>query len=316
MAPPSNRRTTYSRKAQFATFIGYLAAVAGALAGAWFLIVAAANQTAFAGLRSAAADVTEPVAAAVATARGGLARFGDILAGYATWGDENARLRREVALARVRDAETQGLRGENLRLKALLALGNAEPRPVAHGWLIASSATSLRRFATISAGRHQGVQPGMPVRAADGLVGRVLEVGAISARVLLLTDSESVVPVRRARDGVPAFASGRGDGTMQLRLLTLGINPLKPGDVFVASGSGGLYWPGTPIAVVATLTRDGAIARLTADPAASEAVEVTPAWDPTADPSLPPPAPSVPPPPPRTHGKKAKAGTPPKAPPR
>jgi len=98
------------------------------------------------------------------------------------------------------------------------------------------------------------------------------------------------VPVRRASDGIPAFATGKGDGTLQLRLLTLGINPLKVGDAFVASGSGGLYWPGTPIAVVASLTRDGAIARLLGDPAASEMVAVEPSWAPASDPTLPPPA--------------------------
>ena len=62
-----------------------------------------------------------------------------------------------------------------------------------------------------------------------------------SSRVLLLTDSESVVPVRRAKDDVVAFAEGRADGSLRLRLINLGVNPIKVGDVFVTSGSGGLY---------------------------------------------------------------------------
>jgi rod shape-determining protein MreC len=96
------------------------------------------------------------------------------------------------------------------------------------------------------------------------------------------------VPVRRASDGTPAFATGLSDGLVQLRLISLGINPLKPGDAFVTSGSGGLFWPGTPIAVVTQLTRDGAIARVLASPAASEVATVEPIWNPVADPSLPP----------------------------
>jgi rod shape-determining protein MreC len=103
----------------------------------------------------------------------------------------------------------------------------------------------------------------------------------------MITDPESVVPIRRASDSIPAFATGKGDGTLQLRLLTLGLNPLKVGDAFVTSGSGGLYWPNTPIAVVTALTRDGAIARVLGDPAVSEMVAVLPTWSPDSDPRCP-----------------------------
>ena len=96
--------------------------------------------------------------------------------------------------------------------------------------------------------------------------------------MLLITDPESMVPVQRARDATPAFAQGHGDGTLQLRLITLGINPLRPGDVFVTSGSGGLYAPGTAVAVVVELTRDGAIARVLADPASIDYVAVDPVF--------------------------------------
>jgi rod shape-determining protein MreC len=118
----------------------------------------------------------------------------------------------------------------------------------------------------------------MPVRTPLGLVGRVLEVGRRTSRVLLVTDTASVGPVRRATDGVPAFAQGLGDGRLQLRLISLGVNPLKKGDVFVTSGSGGLYRPGTVIAAVVSLTRDGAIARVLSDPGATEFVAVEPMW--------------------------------------
>jgi rod shape-determining protein MreC len=118
-----------------------------------------------------------------------------------------------------------------------------------------------------------------------GLVGRILEVSNSTARVMLITDSESVVPVRRAKDGVPGFAQGRGDGTLQIRLINLGINPLKRGDTFVTSGSGGLYRPNTPIAIVASVTGDGAIAHVISDPANNDYVIVEPMWAIHASPS-------------------------------
>jgi rod shape-determining protein MreC len=65
----------------------------------------------------------------------------------------------------------------------------------------------------------------MPVRSARGIVGRVLEVGRNSSRVLLLTDSESVLPVRLANGEGVAFAHGRGDSLLRIRLINLGLNP-------------------------------------------------------------------------------------------
>ena len=289
MAPPVNRRTGYSRRAQYTTFFAYVAGVLGVIVGVLVLLAALANHTAFAPLRMLASDVSQPAGRVAASTHAGFSGFADTLAGYATWGPDNARLKREVALARVRAVESATMAQENQRLKAMLGLRGAAPQPVATAWLIGSSGASTRRYAIISAGARQGVRSGMPVRSPLGLVGRVMEVGQISARILLLTDSESVVPVRRASDGLPAFASGKGDGTIQIRLLSLGINPLKKGDAFVASGTGGIYWPGTPIAVVGELTHDGAIGHLLSDPAASETVIVQPAWNPVEDASLPPP---------------------------
>jgi rod shape-determining protein MreC len=203
----------------------------------------------------------------------------ETISGYFTRGADNARLKREVELARVRLVEAAAVKEENARLKAVLGLANREPRPVAITRLIGSTAASGRRFAVLGVGASEGVRVGMPVRAPLGLVGRVLEVGSASARVLLITDSESIVPVRRAGDGVPAFATGQADGTIRLRLINLGINPLKPGDPFVTSGAGGLYRPDTAFAVVTRLLPDGAMARPLADPGTTEFVVVDPVWE-------------------------------------
>jgi rod shape-determining protein MreC len=183
-----------------------------------------------------------------------------------------------MEIARVRLAEAEALRQENVRLKAVLGLTERETRPVAVARLIGSTSSSVRRIGYLSAGRNDGVRPGMPVVSPTGLVGRVLETGARSSRVLLLTDSESMVPVRRATDNIVAFAEGRSDGSLRLRLVTLGVNPIKPGDVFVTSGAGGLFRPNIAVAVARQITRDGAIAQLLSNPAATDYVTVEPIW--------------------------------------
>lgn len=284
MAPPANRRSGFSRRAQYSTFFSYTAGVIGAVVGLVLLVVAIVNPGAFALLRGAAADVTEPAAQASAGGRSATKTFFGEVSGFFKTGSEHARLERELAEAKVRLAEAQATKDENRRLKQLLDLRNDDVQPVAYARLVGSTGASTRRFATLGAGADRGVAKGMPIRSPLGLVGRVLEVGASSSRVLLITDTESLVPVRRARDGVSAFAQGQGDGTIRIRLVNLGLNPLRPGDVMVTTGSGGLYRPGTPMAVITKLLRDGAIARVLSNPSDTDYVTVERTWAPAPPP--------------------------------
>ena len=100
----------------------------------------------------------------------------------------------------------------------------------------------------------------MPVRSADGLVGRIIDVGPLASRVLLVSDRASIVPARLLRGGIPVIAQGRGDGTVEVRPLEVGRNPFKPGDLIITSGTGGLYPPRVPVARVVKLKDDGAVA--------------------------------------------------------
>ena len=282
MAPPSSRRSGFSKKAQYSVFTGYLFASLGALLGLGLLVLSLWQPSTFAPLRGAAQDAVAPAGEGTAAVRSGTGGFFDSIAGFWNAGVQNKELREEVEIARIRLAEAKAVEAENERLKSLLALAEGEIEPVATTRLIGSSSTSSRRFAYIGVGRVDGVKVGMPVRSPRGVVGRVLEVARGSSRVLLLTDSESVLPVRRAEDDTVAFAEGRGDGLLRIRLINLGLNPLKEGDVFVTSGAGGYYRPGVAVAILTELTPDGGIARLIADPSATDFVSVEPVYEPVS----------------------------------
>ena len=282
MAPPSTRRSGHSRRAQYGVFTGYVIAGLGALIGAVLLALSLFRPDIMSGPRTVASDAVQPVAETNAVVRGESRGFIESVRGYLRAGSQNEALRKEVELARIRLAEAEALKQENARLRGILGLRSDARKPVTVARLIGSSSSSTRRFAYLGAGRNDGVKAGMPVRSARGVVGRVLEVGANSSRVLLLTDSESIVPVRRSTDDVVAFAEGRGDGRIDIRLINLGINPLKAGDVFVTSGAGGFYAPGIAVAIVSELTDDGAIARIISDPAATDYVSVDPVFQPDA----------------------------------
>ncbi len=279
MAPPS-RRSTSSRRAQYGLFTGYVLAGIGALVGAVLLGLSLWRPANFNGPRTTAQDIVSPVGESAAAARTQSKSFIDAVSGYLAAGAQNSRLKREMELARIKLTEAQSLRQENRRLKALLGLATDDARPVAIARLIGSTSTSSRRFAYIGVGRNDGVRVGMPVRSPRGVIGRILETGRATSRVLLLTDSQSILPVRSADDRVIAFAEGRGDGLLQIRLINLGINPLKKGDMMMTSGSGGYYRPNLPVAIVTEVTDDGAIARVISDPVATDYVSVEPIYEP------------------------------------
>lgn len=282
MAPPSSRRSSYSRRAQYGVFTGYVIAGVGALIGAALLALSLWRPASFNGPRTVAQDAVAPAAEASAEVRAESLNLIEAIRGYLRAGSQNAELKEEVELARIRLAEAEAIQRENERLKALLEIKEKETPPVAVARLIGSTASSARRFAYLGAGSADGVKTGMPVRSPRGVVGRVLEVGRNSSRVLLLTDSQSVLPVRLADSNVVAFAEGRGDSMLRIRLINLGINPLEKGDVFVTSGAGGYYRPGIAVAVVAEKTEDGALARIISDPAATDYVAVEEIWQPKA----------------------------------
>lgn len=282
MAAPGQRHSSFSKRAQYTQFTGYIAAGLGTLVGAVLLAISLWQPQFLSGLRSGAQDVAAPATQSVAAARTEGKGLIASVTGYFRAGSKNAELKREMEIARIRLKEAESLRQENARLKALLAIRDGDVKPVAIARLVGSTASSTRRFAYLGAGRAQGVAVGMPVISPRGVVGRILEVGNNSSRVLLLLDSESVLPVRRSGDEVVAFAEGRGDSMLRVKLINLGINPLKIGDMLVTSGAGGYYRPGTAVAIISERTPDGGLARIVSDPAATDFVAVMPIFEPEA----------------------------------
>ncbi|WP_052071712.1 rod shape-determining protein MreC [Sphingopyxis sp. MWB1] len=274
MVRPAHRRPGQSRKAQYSLFAAYVIAVTGAAAGLLLAILSVADPIGFAQLRVAAQELAAPVARVTRSVTGSISGIDDAVSAYVRAGSQNRRLRRELAETRRQLVETSALHEENRQLKALLKLEETGKTAIANGYLLTSTSTSSRRIALLSIGRNRGIEAGQPVRGADGLIGRILSAGPTTSQVLLLTDVDNIVPVRRARDGLPALSSGHGNGNLDIRTLNIANNPFKPGDILVTSGTGGLYPPNIPVAIVVRRQDDGALARPLADPGKVDAVSV------------------------------------------
>ncbi len=285
MAASAGPRPGWSRRAQYSLFFSFLAVVAGLIVGLILLILSLVAPQSYAAVRGVALDTTAPISGALrqvtTTVTGLVGGAGD----YWDAANQNAQLKRDRAALMRRMVEAKAILEENRQLKAALQLRQRTRDAVAAGRVVGSSFESPRRFAIISVGSSDGVANGMPVRAAEGLIGRIIDTGTVASRVLLVSDRANIVPARILRGGQPVISTGRGDGTIDVRPLEVGKNPFRPGDIIVTSGTGGLYPPLVPVAKVLRLDDDGAIAVPIADPARVSFAIVEPAYEPEALPT-------------------------------
>jgi rod shape-determining protein MreC len=265
-APTRNRRPGFSRRAQYGLFFSYVIAVTGILVGLGLILVAHFDPQGFGSIRGVALDLTTPVSSAGRGVVRGAGNVVDGIGAYFYAGSRNAAMARELDEDRRALVRARILALENDRLRRMLKLVDNRPASVAVARIVGSTGVSSRRFATLNAGSMQGVRPGQPVRSPEGLIGHVVDAGAIASRVLLITDNASVVPVRLARGGAPALAAGRGDGSIEIRPLGAGGNPFNRGDIVLSSGTGGLYPPDIPVAVILRKEGDVAVAWPLANP--------------------------------------------------
>ena len=255
MAPPGKRRPGWSRRAQYGLFFGYVVAVAGVHRRPSCCSPSrSSTPRASPALRGAALDVTAPISSAGRSVvdlrqRPRRAAIGN----YWRAGSQNAELRQQLAEAQRELEPAPGARpGEPA------AQGRARPRPsrpTTRSPPARIVGSSLRQPAaaspTLSAGsarRGRAGHAGALARRADrpGARGRPLRLARAADHRRAPASSRCAC----VRDGTPALATGRGDGTIDIRPLEVGRNPFKRGDIVVTSGTGGLYPPLIPVARV------------------------------------------------------------------
>jgi rod shape-determining protein MreC len=111
------------------------------------------------------------------------------------------------------------------------------------------------RTALLNAGRDDGVRDGLAVVTARGLVGRIESSTGRGARMLLLTDERSRIPVFVGASQTRAVLAG--DGTEHPRLTLFSANVrIGVGDEVITSGIGGMLPRGLKIGIVGAASDD------------------------------------------------------------
>jgi rod shape-determining protein MreC len=153
---------------------------------------------------------------------------------------ENSDLKTDVQKLRSQVAKAQAAEGENDQLKKLLGL---DRKGVLSGYkpvtarVVGASPTVWYSTVTINAGSGDGVAVNDPVINGDGLIGQVTDVTHFSAKVTLITDSESAVSAKVLPNGPQGVAEPEaGDpGTMLLDFIDKS-EPIHEGQMVVTAG--------------------------------------------------------------------------------
>lgn len=199
--------------------------------------------------RMAVSDTLAPVVQTLASPMESFNNLGVWVRDMAMLREENLRLKSDNArLMRWQYAATE-LASENERLRTLLQFA-----PDAHAAYITArvavdGGSVYSHSVIINAGLSEGIEQDSAVLGENGLAGRVMSVGQKTARVLLLTDINSRIPVIAQSSRERAIAGGTGDDTLSLMYLPA-TSKIKVGEKIITSGDGAVLPPGLPVGVV------------------------------------------------------------------
>lgn len=170
---------------------------------------------------------------------------------------ENARLREWYQMALLLESENKSLR-ELLNLKIDPEFEYMSAR------IISGSGQNFVKSLLVAAGTRDGVSKGDSVLTGDGLIGRLIETGENTSRILLVTDINSRVPI--IIEGTTLHAIMRGVNTDTPELIFFPReSEIAEGARVITSGHGGIYPPRLPVGRIETDGEGRKLVRLFAD---------------------------------------------------
>jgi rod shape-determining protein MreC len=170
---------------------------------------------------------------------------------------ENKILRARELEQLVRLEQLGALEQENQQLRALL---QAAPRILVKKTLVAEilavDSDMFLQELVLDKGTRDGIYVGQTVLDAQGIMGQIIQVNALTSRMLLITDTRSGVPVQIVRNGVRGIVVGNGrQGDLSLINLPI-TTDVQVGDVLVSSTLGARYPAGYPVGIVSSVLHE------------------------------------------------------------
>jgi len=163
--------------------------------------------------------------------------------------EENIKLHQWYEAALRLEAENKSLRGFlNLKID-----------PDYHYYttrIISDAGGSYVKSFLVPLGKKDGIRKGQAVLSERGLIGRVTEAGKQSARILMITDLNSRIPVKVQTSNHKAILSGQNTDIMRLERLPLDSG-VEVGTHILTSGQGGVLPPDIPVGIISKVDETG-----------------------------------------------------------
>lgn len=164
--------------------------------------------------------------------------------------DQNQELRRELRQMQAWKEAALQLEQKNAKLLDLNKVRLDPKLTFVTGVVLADSGSPFRQSVLLNIGARDGIQDGWATTDGLGLVGRISGVGERTARVILLTDSNSRLPVTIQPSGQRAMLTGDNSAAPPIEFIE-DPDLVRPGDRVVSSGDGGVFPAGLLIGEVA-----------------------------------------------------------------
>ncbi|HWP60163.1 MAG TPA: rod shape-determining protein MreC [Candidatus Acidoferrales bacterium] len=225
------------------------------LVSLYLLIVASTGQLRRDPVGPLVLELMRPFAAlvqgALNTTRGLTAQYRELTGALA----ENQRLKARILELEAERQRLYEAQATARRLQGLLELREQIPDKTVAANVIAGSASTWFQSLTLDKGADDGIEKGMAVVAAAGVLGQIVAVSARTAKVLLVTDSHSAVDVVCQRSRARGIVSGSLEGPIVKYVKR--SEDLKPGDRLITSGLDGVFPKGMLVGHVEKVQKKG-----------------------------------------------------------
>ncbi len=183
---------------------------------------------------------------------------------YASLYEQNQELRRELQQMKAWKEAAVQLEQQNAKLLAQNQVRLDPKLTSVSGVVLADSGSPFRQSVLLNVGSRDGIVDGWATMDGLGLVGRISGVGQTTARVILLTDASSRIPVTIQPSGQKAMLVGDNSPNPPVEFLET-PEQVRPGDRVISSGDGGVFPAGLLVGQVELGTDERLRVRLAAD---------------------------------------------------
>ena len=153
--------------------------------------------------------------------------------------EENKKLIKDNNALSVAAAKQKELQKENEELRKQLGLIPSQKFNLEASFVVGQNPQKLGSWILIDKGEKAGIRIGMPVIVSQGiLIGKVEEIYSDMAKVILLTDSESIINVRDSETEAKGVVRGKFGLGLVLEMVSQD-DGLNAGDSIITSGLGG-----------------------------------------------------------------------------